>query len=119
MHVHLSKTPVPALTALNYISCLREPWPISFSFALTSQAAFSCLCGQVVDESCPRYVMMGRPQHGLGHQMGTFTTALITALYFNLTLVDSGFRDDSTSPPPGAHRHTNETNGRWQGARLS
>lgn len=54
-----------------------------------------------MDESCPRYVMMGRPQHGLGHQMGTFTTALITALYFNLTLVDSGFRDDSTSRPQG------------------
>lgn len=50
-----------------------------------------------MNRECPRYVTMGKPQHGLGHQMGTFTTTLITALYFNLTLVDSGFRDDSES----------------------
>lgn len=70
----------------------------------------------MVDESCPRYVMMGRPQHGLGHQMGTFTTALITALYFNLTLVDSGFRDDSTSPIGTGTRQ--RRNGPSQGAPL-
>lgn len=44
---------------------------------------------------CPRYVTMSISQAGMGHQMGTFITTLITALYFNLTLVESGFRDDS------------------------
>jgi hypothetical protein len=52
---------------------------------------------QIVDEACPRYVTMMKPQHGMGHQIGTFTTTLITALFFNLTVADAPYRDDSES----------------------
>lgn len=49
---------------------------------------------QVVDATCPRYVTMEKPPHGLGHQMGTVTTALITALFFGLTYVNAPFTDN-------------------------
>lgn len=54
------------------------------------------LCFQVVDDACPRYVTMIKQENGLGHQLGTYTTALITSLFFNLTFVDSPFIDKST-----------------------
>lgn len=50
---------------------------------------------QEVNSKCPRYVTMMKPSHGLGHQMGTFTTAMITALFFDLTYVDAPFLDNS------------------------
>jgi len=50
---------------------------------------------QKVNAKCPRYVTMMKPTHGLGHQMGTFTTAMITALFFDLTYVDAPYSDKS------------------------
>lgn len=50
---------------------------------------------QEVNAKCPRYVTMMKPTHGLGHQMGTFTTAMITALFFDLTYVDAPYSDKS------------------------
>lgn len=51
---------------------------------------------QMVDKACPRYVTMMKQENGMGHQVGTYTTALITSLFFNLTFVDSPFIDKST-----------------------
>lgn len=45
---------------------------------------------------------MMKQENGLGHQLGTYTTALITSLFFNLTFVDSPFFDHSTSGVNGA-----------------
>jgi hypothetical protein len=50
---------------------------------------------QEVNAKCPRYVTMMKPTHGMGHQMGTFTTAMITALFFDLTYVDAPYSDKS------------------------
>ena len=38
---------------------------------------------------------MMKPTNGLDHQLGTFTTAMITALFFDLTYVDAPFSDTS------------------------
>ena len=47
-----------------------------------------------VDEKCPRYVvMMMKGGNGIGHQMGTYTTALITSIFMGLTLVSAPFVD--------------------------
>ena len=48
---------------------------------------------QEVNPGCPRYVAMLHPPHGIGHQIGTFTTGLIISLFFNLTYVTGGFVD--------------------------
>lgn len=48
-----------------------------------------------MDHDCPRYVTMMKQRNGLGHQLGTYTTALITSLFLNLTLADSPFVDQS------------------------
>jgi len=54
---------------------------------------------QDVDDSCPRYVTMLHPPHGMGHQIGTFTTGLIISLFFNLTYVTGGFVDGCKPMP--------------------
>ena len=64
---------------------------------IASQDASACVVlKQVVNESCPRYVIMGTTPMGMGHQLGTLTSALVVALFFDLTLVTNGFKDKST-----------------------
>ena len=48
-----------------------------------------------VDLNCPRYVTMIPPKHGMGHQIGTYTSGLIVSLIFGLTFVEGGFKDDT------------------------
>lgn len=70
---------------------------------------------QEVNAKCPRYVTMMKPTHGLGHQMGTFTTAMITALFFDLTYVDAPYSDKSIHGDyPGIGEFTGLSEGELQ-----
>lgn len=44
---------------------------------------------QEMSSKCPRNVTMMKPSNGLGHETGTFTKAMTTALFCHLTYVDA------------------------------